>query len=146
MSIRKDEVVKKTVEKFQHQYPRLSIAGFRNGYFSENDEPEIATVIRGSKADMLFVAISSPKKEFFLERNLAAMNVPFVMGVGGSFDIIAGKTRRAPAWMQRIGLEWFYRLINEPSRMWKRYLVSNFVFLRMLTKAKLLGKGRYDCD
>jgi N-acetylglucosaminyldiphosphoundecaprenol N-acetyl-beta-D-mannosaminyltransferase len=74
------------------------------------------------------------------------MKVPFAMGVGGSFDIIAGKTRRAPEWMQRVGLEWSYRLLNEPRRMWKRYLISNFRFLMMLAKATIRGKGRYDCD
>jgi N-acetylglucosaminyldiphosphoundecaprenol N-acetyl-beta-D-mannosaminyltransferase len=141
-----DEIVSKVVEKFQSQYPALKVAGLRNGYFDEQDEPEIADIIRKSNADLLFVGISSPKKEFFLERNLAAMNIPFAMGVGGSFDIIAGKTRRAPVWMQRIGLEWFYRLLNEPRRMWKRYLSSNFKFLVMLTKAKIFGKGRYGCD
>jgi len=141
-----EDVVQTVVKKLQTKYPGLKIAGLRNGYFSETDESEIAKEIRESNADMLFVGISSPKKEFFLQRNLAAMNVPFAMGVGGSFDIIAGKTRRAPVWMQRAGLEWFYRLLNEPKRMWKRYLTSNAVFLVMVTKAKIFGKGRYDCD
>jgi N-acetylglucosaminyldiphosphoundecaprenol N-acetyl-beta-D-mannosaminyltransferase len=141
-----DDVVNVVVKTLQNKYPDLEIAGCRNGYFSDADEPEIANEIRESNADMLFVGISSPKKEFFLERNLASMNVPFAMGVGGSFDIIAGKTRRAPLWMQKAGFEWFYRLINEPKRMWKRYLSSNAAFLVMLTKAKILGKRRYDCD
>ena len=141
-----DEVVGTVVDTLQNKYLDLEIAGFRNGYFSEPDESKIAKEIRDSNADMLLVGISSPKKEFFLERNLAATNVSFAMGVGGSFDIIAGKTRRAPAWMQRAGLEWFYRLLNEPKRMWKRYLSSNAAFLVMLTKAKIFGKGRYDCD
>jgi len=141
-----EDVVNSVVETLQIRYPELKIAGFRHGYFSKTDEPEIAKDIRDSNADMLFVGISSPKKEFFLQRNLGAMNVPFAMGVGGSFDIIAGKTRRAPVWMQRAGLEWFYRLLNEPKRMWKRYLSSNAAFLVMLTKAKIFGKGRSDCD
>jgi len=141
-----DEIIRETMTRLQSRHPQLKVAGFRNGYFDQADEAAIAKEIRDSDADMLFVGISSPKKEFFLERNLAAMNVPFAMGVGGSFDIIAGKTKRAPKWMQRAGLEWFYRLLNEPRRMWKRYLGSNFTFLKMLTKAAIFGKGRYDCD
>jgi len=141
-----DEVIQETVKRLEARHPGLKIAGSRNGYFSENDEREITDTIRASRADMLFVGMSSPKKEFFLERNLYAMKVPFAMGVGGSFDIIAGKTRRAPEWMQRVGLEWSYRLLNEPRRMWKRYLISNFRFLMMLAKATIRGKGRYDCD
>lgn len=141
-----DEIVGKTVATLQDRYPDLDVAGFRSGYFDEREEAAIAQEIRRSNADMLFVGMSSPKKEFFLKRNLAAMNVPFAMGVGGSFDIIAGKTRRAPIWMQRVGLEWVYRLLNEPRRMWKRYLSSNLKFLLMLTKAKIFGKGRYGCD
>lgn len=141
-----EEIIKETVARLKTRHPLLRIVGFRNGYFGKTDELEIAAEIRKSGADMLFVGMSSPKKEFFLERNLTAMNVPFAMGVGGSFDIIAGKTKRAPRSIQRLGLEWFYRLLNEPRRMWKRYLSSNAIFLIMLTKAIIRGKGRYDCD
>jgi N-acetylglucosaminyldiphosphoundecaprenol N-acetyl-beta-D-mannosaminyltransferase len=141
-----DEVLNKAVETLKLRHPSLQTAGFRNGYFDQLHEEEIAREIRNSNADMLFVGISSPKKEFFLERNLHEMNVPFAMGVGGSFDVIAGKTRRAPAWMQRAGLEWFYRLLNEPRRMWKRYLSSNLVFAGMLARAAIFGKRKYDCD
>jgi N-acetylglucosaminyldiphosphoundecaprenol N-acetyl-beta-D-mannosaminyltransferase len=74
------------------------------------------------------------------------MHVPFTMGVGGSFDVVAGKTKRAPTWMQRAGLEWFYRFLSEPRRMWKRYLTSNAVFLGLLIKATIIGKKKCDCD
>jgi N-acetylglucosaminyldiphosphoundecaprenol N-acetyl-beta-D-mannosaminyltransferase len=92
------------------------------------------------------VAMTSPKKEYFLKKYVEDMGIPFTMGVGGSFDVIAGMTLRAPLWMQRAGLEWFFRFLNEPRRLWKRYFNSNLVFLWMLIKAFILGKKRYDCD
>ena len=141
-----DEVVRLVIEALSGKYSGLQIAGHRNGYFNDADEADIAQKVRQSRADMVFVAISSPKKECFLERNLTAMNVPFAMGVGGTFDIIAGKTHRAPVWMQRTGFEWLYRLLNEPGRMWKRYLTSNAAYMKMLAKAAILGKENCDCD
>ena len=88
--------------------------------------------VKQARPDMLFVALSSPKKEMFLRRWKAELQVPFVMGVGGTFDVVAGLVKRAPGWMQRCGLEWLYRLIQEPRRMWRRYLVDDMVFLAML--------------
>lgn len=127
-------VVNKLVDVYQEKYPDLKVAGYRNGYYSKEDEPGIARMIRDSRADMLFVGFSSPKKENFLKQWMPVMQVPFCMGVGGSFDIIAGKTKRAPLWMQRSGMEWFYRLCQEPRRMWKRYAVTNPVFVWMLLR------------
>ena len=92
--------------------------------------------IRDAEPDMLFVAFSSPKKEYWIKKYLDIMNVPFVMGVGGSFDVVAGVTDRAPRWMQDHGLEWFYRFIQEPGRMWKRYIVGNFKFVLLTVKTK----------
>jgi N-acetylglucosaminyldiphosphoundecaprenol N-acetyl-beta-D-mannosaminyltransferase len=128
-------VVEKVVDVFKNNYPDLQVAGFRNGYFSPDDEQQIAEDIRKSKADMLFVGFSSPMKERFLNKWMPLMQVPFCMGVGGSFDIVAGKTRRAPLWMQNIGMEWFYRILQEPRRMWKRYAKTNPVFIWMVLKA-----------
>ena len=128
-------VVEKVVEKFRAMYPHLGVAGYRNGYYSEAEEPEIAEMIRDSKADMLFVGFSSPMKEKFLNKWIPHMKVPFSMGVGGGFDIVAGKTTRAPKWLQDIGLEWFYRVLQEPRRMWKRYVKTNPVFVFMVLKA-----------
>ncbi len=85
----------------------------------------------------MFVAITSPKKENFINQWQDQLGVDFVMGVGGTFDVVAGKVKRAPKWMQETGLEWFYRIIQEPRRMWKRYLVTNSRFLWLLIKAKL---------
>ncbi len=130
----REKVVAKTVSVFKEMYPNLEIAGFRNGYFNENEESEIANMIRKSRADILFVGFSSPMKERFLNRWMPVMQVPFCMGVGGSFDIVAGVTRRAPQWMQKSGMEWLYRFLQEPRRMWKRYCITNSTFIWLVIK------------
>jgi len=134
----KEEVVKKVVGKYTKQYSSNIIAGYRNGYFKKEDEQDIAKEIANSGANILFVAISSPTKENFLYENKQLLNkVNFVMGVGGSFDVVSGKVKRAPLWMQNSGLEWFYRFAQEPKRMWKRYLVGNSKFITLVIKEKL---------
>ena len=119
-----------------HSFLHLQLKlGYRNGYFTKEEEPFIAQEIADSGAQLLFVAISSPTKENFLyqyKNELSAVN--FIMGVGGSFDVVAGLTKRAPLWMQKAGLEWFYRFIQEPKRMWKRYLVGNSKFIYLVLK------------
>ena len=137
----KQEIVEKVVRHFESKYPNLEIAGYRNGYFGKEEEFKIAKDIGQSQADILFVAMSSPKKEIFLNQYSPLMGVPFVMGVGGSFDVVAGHVKRAPLWMQEKGLEWFYRLLSEPGRMWKRYLVTNTIFLGMILKALVIKNG-----
>lgn len=132
-----EEVVQEVVAKHQTEYPNLEIAGYRNGYFDESESLQIAEQIRDSKADILFVAFSSPQKEFWINEYKNVMKVPFSMGVGGSFDVIAGKTKRAPVWMQKSGLEWFYRFIQEPRRMFSRSVTGNASFLFKVGKAKM---------
>jgi N-acetylglucosaminyldiphosphoundecaprenol N-acetyl-beta-D-mannosaminyltransferase len=133
----KEEVVKKVVEIYKKKYPNLKIAGYRNGYFSKEENKEVVEDIKISNADILFVAFSSPKKEYWLAENIEKLNVPFCMGVGGSFDVVAGITNRAPILMQKYGLEWFYRLIQEPRRMWRRYLIGNLKFCYYVIKELL---------
>jgi N-acetylglucosaminyldiphosphoundecaprenol N-acetyl-beta-D-mannosaminyltransferase len=130
----KEDVVKKVVEHYRALYPELQIAGFRNGYWDSSQEKGIIDAIRNTMPDILFVAISSPKKELLLKKYLDVLQVPFVMGVGGSFDIIAGKTKRASKWMQKIGFEWLFRLIQEPRRLWRRYLIGNTIFIILVLK------------
>jgi N-acetylglucosaminyldiphosphoundecaprenol N-acetyl-beta-D-mannosaminyltransferase len=125
----KQKIVKKVVEIVKVDYPGVRIAGYRDGYFDESEEKDVAENIKNSLADILFVAMSPPKKENFLSRWWRQMNVPVCHGVGGSFDVVAGVTKRAPVWMQNCGLEWLYRLLQEPGRMWKRYLVTNSIFI-----------------
>lgn len=135
-----EEVVNSVVNKFKSLYPKLEVAGFRNGYFMEDESTKIAEDIRKSNADILFVAFSSPKKEYWISENMDIMQVPFAMGVGGSFDVIAGKTTRAPKWMQKVGLEWFYRFIQEPRRMFKRYIGGNIKFIFLILKERFWKK------
>jgi N-acetylglucosaminyldiphosphoundecaprenol N-acetyl-beta-D-mannosaminyltransferase len=131
-------VVKSVVNKYTDQYESNIIAGYRNGYFTKEDEQDIAIEIANSGANILFVAISSPTKENFLYENKELLNkVNFIMGVGGSFDVVSGQIKRAPLWMQKIGLEWFYRLAQEPRRMWKRYLIGNIKFITLVINWKL---------
>ncbi|MBX3256829.1 MAG: WecB/TagA/CpsF family glycosyltransferase [Chitinophagaceae bacterium] len=137
----KEEVVKKVVEKYSHRYSPEIIAGYRNGYYKKEEEESIARSIADSNADILFVAISSPKKEIFLNSYKHLIQTPFIMGVGGSFDVVSGLVKRAPLWMQKSGLEWLYRVIQEPKRMWKRYLTTNTQFIIMLLKTKYFSRG-----
>jgi len=133
----KEEVVKAVVDKYADAYSSDIIAGYRNGYFKKEEEQLIAKQISESGANILFVAISSPTKENFLYENKELLNkVNFVMGVGGSFDVVAGVVKRAPIWMQKAGLEWFYRFAQEPRRMWKRYLIGNTKFILLVLREK----------
>jgi N-acetylglucosaminyldiphosphoundecaprenol N-acetyl-beta-D-mannosaminyltransferase len=137
-----EEVVKKVCEIYSTQYNNDLVAGYRNGYFKAEEEAGIAREIAESGAQMLFVAITSPIKENFLFKHRETLkNVNLIMGVGGSFDVVAGKTKRAPMWMQKIGFEWFYRFLQEPKRMWKRYLVGNTKFILLILKEKLKRAG-----
>ena len=120
------EEVSATIEaNLRRDYPGLIIAGRRNGYFGTDDEVAIAE----AKPDMLLVAMTSPKKGNFMGRWSETMGVPVVHGVGGSFDVYAGLVERAPESWQNLGLEWLYRVKQEPGRLWKRYLVTNAKFI-----------------
>jgi len=130
-----EDVVEKTAQKVQAQNPNLTLAGYHHGYFWD-DEQAVVEKIRQSGAKLLFVAITSPKKENFINKWKQELGVDFVMGVGGTFDVVAGKVTRAPVWMQQYGLEWLYRIIQEPRRMWKRYLVTNCKYAWLLIKEK----------
>jgi N-acetylglucosaminyldiphosphoundecaprenol N-acetyl-beta-D-mannosaminyltransferase len=130
-----EDVVRNVKDIHEQQSPGLKIAGFRNGYWKPEEEAAVVNAIAACRPDLLFVAISSPQKERFLGTHQANMKIPFAMGVGGSFDVVAGKTRRAPPWMQQCGLEWFYRFLQEPKKMFKRYFVDDLVFFWLLLKA-----------
>ncbi|MCF8780049.1 WecB/TagA/CpsF family glycosyltransferase [Vibrio sp. IRLE0018] len=133
----KQDVVEKTAATMRENHPTLRIAGYHHGYFWD-DEQALVDKVRTSGAQLLFVAITSPKKENFINKWREQLGVTFVMGVGGTFDVVAGKVNRAPEWMQNSGLEWLYRVIQEPRRMWKRYLVTNSQFAWLLIKARCL--------
>jgi N-acetylglucosaminyldiphosphoundecaprenol N-acetyl-beta-D-mannosaminyltransferase len=139
------DVVQKTAETFSRDYPNAEICGYHDGYFDATDEESIAKHIKRSRADVLFVAITSPKKERFMARWARFMSVPVVHGVGGSFDVVAGKAKRAPEAWQRSGFEWLYRLMQEPRRLMGRYLSTNTRFLGLVLTAwtkQTLGRKR----
>ena len=131
------EVLQGVIEIVRRDYPGIRVAGYRDGYFDKDEEERVAEDVRDSHADIIFVAISPPKKEIFLDKWQELMAVPVCHGVGGSFDVLAGITKRAPVWMQNSGLEWLYRLSQEPRRMWKRYLITNTIFLKLCFGAVL---------
>lgn len=130
----REEVVLGVKQIYMRKYPGLTVAGYRNGYWKPEEEAEVVEQIKAAQADLLFVAISSPMKEHFLGRYQAEMRIPFAMGVGGTFDVAVGKVKRAPVWMQGAGLEWFYRFLQEPRRMFKRYFVDDMFFFWLLLK------------
>lgn len=129
------QVLQKAVSAIKAQHPSLEFAGFRDGYFSSEQEEEVVRQIIDSKADCLFIGMPTPRKERFLSRYRDRLGVPFIMGVGGSFDVVAGHVRRAPVLMQSMGLEWLYRIYQEPRRMWWRYARTNALFAMILIKA-----------
>ncbi|MDR0683140.1 MAG: WecB/TagA/CpsF family glycosyltransferase [Dysgonamonadaceae bacterium] len=134
----KEKVVRRVTAIYAEKYSPEIIAGYRNGYYTQDEEEAIARQISESGAHILFVAISSPKKEVFVNTHKEILSkVNFTMGVGGSFDVVAGITKRAPFWMQKTGLEWFFRFIQEPGRMWRRYLTGNYQFIKLVFKARL---------
>jgi N-acetylglucosaminyldiphosphoundecaprenol N-acetyl-beta-D-mannosaminyltransferase len=126
------EILDLVAARLATDYPRVQVVGRRHGYFSADEEPGIVAEIASARPDILFVAMSSPKKEAFLSRWRDQLGVPVCHGVGGSFDVFAGKVSRAPERWQRLGLEWLYRLKQEPRRLWRRYLVTNTIFCAMV--------------
>jgi N-acetylglucosaminyldiphosphoundecaprenol N-acetyl-beta-D-mannosaminyltransferase len=130
----REEIVAEVKAVYEARFPGLVVAGCRNGYWKDEEEPDVVEHIKAARPDILFVAISSPKKERFLGRYQAEMKIPFAMGVGGTFDVAAGKVRRAPSWMQKAGLEWFYRFLQEPRRMFRRYFIDDMAFGGMILR------------
>ncbi|WFU50075.1 WecB/TagA/CpsF family glycosyltransferase [Sinorhizobium terangae] len=128
------EVLQKLQERLRERFPGLRIACSYDGYFQPGEAGRIAAGIRDSGADMLFLGMTSPKKEIFLGKYGPSLNVPVLHGVGGSFDVLAGITKRAPLAWQRVGMEWAYRLLQEPRRLAWRYLTTNATFIQLSLK------------
>ncbi len=119
-------------------YPGVELAGWRNGYFSADEETQVIDDIRRSGADLLLVAFGAPHQELWIRRNLSKLGAKVVIGVGGLLDFFSGRVPRAPLWVRKLGMEWCYRLCQEPKRLWRRYLVGNIVFLARLATIALL--------
>ena len=133
------EVVERTASELRRRHPSLRVAGVHDGYW--DDDAAVVAAVRAASPDYLFLAIPSPRKEFRLRDHLAELGVPFVMGVGGSFDVVAGVTNRGPTFVQRIGMEWAWRLGQEPRRMWRRYLLGNTKFVLLVARTWLRARS-----
>lgn len=125
----RDDVVGAVVEVERRRHRGLVVSGWRNGYWSEAEEDSVVAEVAASAARILFIALPSPEKEWFVARHRGSLDDLLVVGVGGSFDVVAGVTKRAPEAWQKLGMEWAYRFVQEPGRMWKRYLVGNSRFI-----------------
>lgn len=137
----RSEILTQCIGILQQRYPRVTIAGSRNGYFTPAELPDIIRQINAAKPDILFIGIGSPLKEQLADRWKHDIDATIIQGVGGSFDVLAGRVRRAPVWIQRMGFEWLYRVFQEPRRMFWRYAKTNsqclWIFSRALTTKRL---------
>lgn len=136
----KPDTVRRAAEVAERQ--GVKIVGSRSGYWSAEEEPEVVAEIARTNADLLFVGLPTPRKEEFLHRHLDKLQVPLAVGVGGSFDVVAGEVTRAPLWMQKYGLEWLHRMRQEPSRMLRRYFLGNVEFVGLVIREWLTTRKR----
>jgi N-acetylglucosaminyldiphosphoundecaprenol N-acetyl-beta-D-mannosaminyltransferase len=132
----REESVQGTVEAVKNRFPELRIA-YHNGYFAPSESRSICAAIKVSGADLLFVGMGSPRQELWIASNILLTGVRFALGVGGSFDHVSGQIGRAPRWMQRSGLEWLHRLVLEPRRLWRRYLIGNLAFIWLVVRQRI---------
>ncbi|WP_432025894.1 WecB/TagA/CpsF family glycosyltransferase [Streptomyces sp. 1222.5] len=130
----KQDVLERMLLRVADRFPGLQVAGSRNGYFDDSEQEAIADGIARSGARMLFLGMTSPKKEIFTAAHGERTGARVVHGVGGSFDILAGVTKRAPEVWQRWGMEWLYRVLQEPRRLGRRYVTTNAAFLLMTAR------------
>jgi N-acetylglucosaminyldiphosphoundecaprenol N-acetyl-beta-D-mannosaminyltransferase len=135
------QTIDQAAANLKQQYPRTRIAGVRNGYFGPEQDAEVIAAIREAKPDILFVARNAATQEPWIARYKSELGVPVIMGVGGSFDIIAGKLKRAPKLFQKLRLEWFYRLLQEPYR-YKRMLVLPKFVIKVIREKEKVTKAR----
>jgi N-acetylglucosaminyldiphosphoundecaprenol N-acetyl-beta-D-mannosaminyltransferase len=138
----KAEVVQGLVDWIRTHHPGVQIAGYHHGYFDPNDENRVIESIRDSGAHLLLVAFGAPRQDVWINRRLGETGTRVAIGVGGLFDFYSGRLPRAPLWMREIGFEWLYRMLQEPGRLWKRYLIGNCVFLFRVLKEKLFPGRR----
>ena len=136
------DVLDRMLAEVGRRYPGLAVAGARDGYFRPDEEPEVAAEIRRSGANLLFIGMTSPKKELFVSQWGKTTQASVVHGVGGSFNVLAGVTRRAPVWYQDHGLEWLYRAWQEPVRLGRRYVTTNIWFAGLVAGELLRRRKR----
>ncbi|MEW6183231.1 MAG: WecB/TagA/CpsF family glycosyltransferase [Bacillota bacterium] len=140
----KPGVAEEAAARLNKEIKGLQVAGAYHGYFSAADEHEPLQRIKAAHPEILFVGTGAPKQERWIHTNLQALDVPLAMGVGGSFDVLSGRARRAPVWMRRLGLEWLGRLVREPRR-WRRMLVlPRFALLVLRTRPGMAGNEGFE--
>lgn len=127
------EVVEQLTERLREKHRGLHIE-YCDGYFNKDEAASRADMVRATHADILFVGMGVPRQEHFIEEQWSRLGVGMAIGVGGSFDVLAGLRKRAPSWMQAMGLEWLFRLIQEPRRLFMRYLITNCLFVLLILK------------
>lgn len=137
----KQEVLEAVVAHCAEHHPGLVVAGARNGYFTPRDHDALVEEIRASQPHLLFIGMPTPFKDVFCERHRDRLQVPLIMGVGGSFDVLAGVIARAPRAMQSMGLEWAWRLVMEPRKLWRRYLTTNSEFIWLVLRELVRGRA-----
>jgi N-acetylglucosaminyldiphosphoundecaprenol N-acetyl-beta-D-mannosaminyltransferase len=140
------EVLDVLQQRIRERFPGVIVAGVHDGYFDVRDSGVVAADIARSHADMLFIGMTTPKKEIFLGAYGDRLGAPVLHGVGGSFDVMAGLTKRAPVRWQRLGLEWLYRLLQEPRRLGRRYLTTNSAFIGLTLKELFRPTPAYSED
>ena len=137
----RQQVIKRATQVLKKRFPGLKIAGFHSGHFNKNQEKKIINTINILKPDFLLLGMGTPKQEKWLDQNRDKLKVRVGWGIGAMFDYLAGSKKRCPAWLGRLGLEWLFRLLYEPRRLWRRYISGSFSFLYICGKillAKLL--------
>lgn len=139
----REEVLERLVAVVRERYPSAVVAGAYSPPFRPIDEAEWAAVlerVRATAPDLVWVGLGAPKQELFMHARAAGLAPAVLLGVGAAFDFTAGTLARAPAWMRRSGLEWLFRLVAEPRRLWRRYAYTNTMFLAYLARQRL-GRG-----
>jgi len=132
-------VVERLHDQLTYRFPGLQVAGYHHGYVSTQQEVGLIDQIRASRANFLLVAMGTPKQELWIARHKHELNVPLSIGVGGSFDVLAGLKADAPTWARGHGLEWAYRLAQDPRNLWKRYLMTNPWFVYRVLRERVLA-------
>lgn len=136
------EVIAEAHTKLKERYPGVRFVGYRDGYFQDSDDAAVIRAVREANPDLLFLARSLTNQEPWLEQHQAELGVPVMMGIGGSFDVVAGKLKRAPAVFRKLGLEWLYRLLQEPSRYKRMLVLPRFAMKVLRDGDKVLGPVR----
>ena len=138
-----EETLAKILERAAKEYPNVEVGTYSPPYkpeFSEKDNAAMIAAVNAFKPDVLFVGMTAPKQEKWAYKNFEQLEVGHVCCIGAVFDFYAGTINRAPQWMLRLGLEWFYRLVKEPKRMWRRYLIGNTKFIYYVLREKFFAK------